>query len=210
MTRSLKPLATLILVGLLFAPACGRGAAPRQPAQSEPGPVTTAPTPVTGTDTQPAPPPAPVKRCEVPAPAPLAGKQNVTIYFNCDEQVRPVVRQVPDTPEILRAALLELLKGPSEAERAAGFTSFFGDATVGKLQNITQSAPGRFTIDFVDFSAQLNNASTSAGSHELLSQLHATIFGVAGVQEAEIRFEGSCDRFWNWLQRGCEVTRKPA
>lgn len=206
MTQTWKRLATLILVGVLFAPACSRGAAPRQPSQPEPGPAASNPTPPARTETQPA--PAPVKRCEVAVPAPKDGHRNVTVYYNCDEQVRPVVRQVPDTPAVLRAALLELLKGPTEGERAAGFTAFFGEATAGKLQNITLTEAGRATIDFVDFSAQVNNASTSAGSHEFLSQLHETIFGVAGVKEAVVRFEGSCDRFWNWLQRGCEVMRK--
>jgi hypothetical protein len=30
------------------------------------------------------------------------------------------------------------------------------------------------------------------------------VFQFEAVREAELMFDGSCDAFWEWLQRGCE------
>jgi hypothetical protein len=67
---------------------------------------------------------------------------------------------------------------------------------------------GLARIVFADFSSRIPNASSSAGSTDLLAQLRATIFQYPTVREAEITFNGSCEAFWNWLQRGCEVMRR--
>ena len=54
------------------------------------------------------------------------------------------------------------------------------------------------------------NATSSAGSEQLLSSLDSTVFRVPNVTAVEYRLNGSCDAFWEWLQRGCTVVRRPA
>jgi hypothetical protein len=54
----------------------------------------------------------------------------------------------------------------------------------------------------------LNNASTSTGSEFFLAEPHANLFQLPEVDSIEFRLNGSCDSFWNWLQRECRtVTR---
>ena len=146
--------------------------------------------------------PPPSADCRAPAPAARAGQQRLHVFFTCGEAERPVERAVAPTVAVLRAALEQLLAGPTPEERAAGFTSFFGDATADALNSVVVTG-GIARIDFDDFSRAIPNASSSAGSAQLLAQLRATIFQYPGIRAAEISFEGSCERFWNWLQRGC-------
>jgi hypothetical protein len=145
--------------------------------------------------------PAPSADCRTNAPT-GAAQQRLRVFFTCGERERPVERGVPPTRAVLRAALEQLLRGPTPEERAAGFTSFFAAATAGALNSVVV-VDGIARIDFDDFSGAIPNASSSAGSAQLLAQLRATIFQYASIRAAEITFEGSCDRFWNWLQMGC-------
>lgn len=160
-----------------------------------------------------------------------AATDTVEVYFSSGEEIEAVVREVNvangaavrdspavDTPSptpgsrtaggdavLLEAALRELLQGPSEAERQGGLSSFFSAETAGLLQGVSLDDDGRATVDFADFSDIIPNASTSFGSTMLLRALNATVFQFPGVQSVEYRFEGSCEAFWNWLQRDCGV-----
>ncbi len=64
-------------------------------------------------------------------------------------------------------------------------------------------------VDVGDLRPLIPNASTSAGSEMLLAQLGATVFQFPTVASVEYRIEGSCDAFFEWLQRGCEVIERP-
>lgn len=133
----------------------------------------------------------------------------VSVYFTRDERPAPVTRDVPaDAP--LRGALEQLLQGPTAEERAAGLFSFFSPETAGMLRSVHLDERGRATIDFADFRMVIPNASTSAGSAILLGELHATILQFPGVLEADYRIEGSCELFWNFLQRDCGIVTPDA
>jgi hypothetical protein len=43
----------------------------------------------------------------------------------------------------------------------------------------------------------------------LLDELNATVFGVAAVRSVDYLIEGRCERFWEWLQRGCQAVPRP-
>ena len=146
--------------------------------------------------------PGPAADCRTSPLAARAGQQRLRVFFTCGDVERPVERDVAPTRAVLRAALEQLLAGPTPAERAAGFTSFFGQETAGALNSVVV-ADGIARIDFDDFSRAIPNASSSAGSAQLLAQLRATIFQYPSIRAAEITFGGSCEAFWNWLQRGC-------
>jgi hypothetical protein len=140
--------------------------------------------------------------CEITAPPP--GVSTVQVVFSCGELPVGTWRVTEDEAgDSLTFALRALLAGPTPQERAAGLSSFFSEETAGML-NRAEIRGGVAFIDFGDFSRIIPNASTSAGSAELLDQLAGTIFQFDGIVEAELSFDGSCDAFWNWLQRGCE------
>lgn len=102
-------------------------------------------------------------------------------------------------------ALAELLKGPTSQEQAQGFSSFFSSKTAGMIHSVSITDQGRAVVDFRDFRAQMNNASTSAGSWQLTRELNMTVFQFAAIKEVEYRLDGSCDAFFEWLQGTCQV-----
>lgn len=145
--------------------------------------------------------------CIAPEVPPAPGARTVQVFLSCGEAVAPVRRQVAASPAVLRAALEELLRGPTPEEARAGFQSFFSAQTAGMLESVGVGADGVARISFRDFSAIIPNASSSAGSQQLLDQLRATIFQFPSVREANLSFGDDCEAFWNWLQRGCEPLR---
>jgi hypothetical protein len=153
--------------------------------------------------------PAPAQRCTVPEPEAKPGYMTLYVYFTCEDdqlpaQPRRVPRQVPETQAVLHTALEELLKGPTAAERAVGLHSWFSGQTAGMLQE-AELKDGRAVIDFQNFASIIPNASTSAGSSMLIREVGKTTFQFGDVSTAEVRFAGSCEAFWGWLQRDCQV-----
>ncbi|MGE5675595.1 MAG: hypothetical protein ACM3XM_17235, partial [Mycobacterium leprae] len=74
------------------------------------------------------------KQCVMDTPAHRAGYATVKLFFACraDPGVappHPVLRQIPGDQVDLGTAVAELLKGPTEAERSAGFDSYFSSET---------------------------------------------------------------------------------
>jgi hypothetical protein len=141
-------------------------------------------------------------QCDISAPPP--GVRTLQVVFSCDEQPVGTWREVPGGEvDTLAFALHSLLRGPTQQERDAGLTSFFSEATAGML-NDARIIDGVAYVDFADFSSIVPNASSSAGSAMLLDQVAGTIFQFDGINEADISFNGDCDAFWNWIQRGCQ------
>lgn len=131
----------------------------------------------------------------------------VAVYFTRNETPVGVTRRVPaDAP--LEGALHALLAGPSAEEREAGIASWFSDETAGMLRSVAVDDAGLASIDFADFSGLIPGASSSAGSALLLAELDHTVFQFPQVAAVEYRFEGSCEAFWNWIQRACAVVRR--
>lgn len=129
----------------------------------------------------------------------------VQVWFSHGERPVAVERTVRAAP--LDGALRTLVAGPTRAEREQGLTSWFSPETQAVIRRI-QAEDGFVTIDFRDLPELIPNASTSAGSQELLTALDSTVFQFAWVDSVEYRLQGSCDAFWEWLQRGCDVVRR--
>ena len=162
-----------------------------------------------------------------PTPSTAVGgtpsEMDVTVFFSrtffTDEElaagtdtrtaVVPVSRQVPRTSGVLRAALEQLLAGPTDGERFRGLHSWFSEETAGMLNDVTIGPDGTAVVDFGDLRPVIPNASTSAGSDQLLAQLEATVFQFASVTGVEYRIDGSCEAFWEWLQRSCHTVVRP-
>lgn len=183
-------------------PAPGPAIMDSAPPSAVPGRGATAPDPATAAST-------PTATVEPQAPDSQA-TITIVVYFTRDERPVSVQRTVPATHEILRVAILELLKGPTPEERADGITSFFSDRTAGMLNDATVDERGHAVVDFKDLRPVIPNASTSAGSTILLGELNSTVFAIPTLESVEYRIDGRCDVFWEWLQYGgCQpVTRE--
>lgn len=167
-----------------------------QPTSPPPGPATPR------TETTLAPPP-----CEEPPPVDPAGMV-LTVYYTCGPSRVPttehfVYREVPESDLVLTTTLEELVKGPDIVERAAGFVSFFSEETADAFAGVTLNA-GRATIEFRGLE-EINNISTASGSEFFLANLNANVFQFETIDAVEYRLNGSCDEFWNLLQRNCQL-----
>jgi hypothetical protein len=179
-------------------------------------PASTEPLLVPQTGLSPTPPPtvtaaAGQVRCRVPAVTAAPGQTIVFVYFHCDDQLTSAPRLVPqgNRDELAYTAMQALLVGPTAAEQAAGYTSWFSVQTAGSLRALN-SASGQVVVDMADFSAIIPNASSSAGSRMLVDQISATLFQFADYQSILLTFDGDCNRFWNWIQMDCsEILRSP-
>jgi hypothetical protein len=141
-----------------------------------------------------------------PVPGAQPAGTTVQVYFTPDpasgdrcDAVVPVPRSVPAaTP--LTSAVLELLEGPSAVDATQVLTSHFSpEATATRLNGIAVRGGTAF-VDFVDFSREIPNASTSCGSAMLLAQLDATVTQFPGVDRAVYSFGGDVGAFYRWLQ----------
>ena len=106
-------------------------------------------------------------------------------YFFKDEKLAAVERQPnPDLPP-LKQAITELLAGPSERERGAGFTTMI-PAGVRILRVKTDGA-----VAIVDLSRELEEyGGGSAKVEGMIAQLVYTATGVPGIDKAWIWVEG--------------------
>ena len=132
-------------------------------------------------------------------------RTEVKVFLTTPETGDPdcgLVAAAPRTVEgsdVLAAAMIALLAGPTAAERDAGYMSWFSDQTAGTLISARRGA-GVARVDFEDFSARIPNASSSCGSQSLLAQLDGTATQFPGMERAVYSFEGDTSRFYEWLQ----------
>lgn len=134
---------------------------------------------------------------------------SLTIHFSRGEATATVTRRVSPDSARLEAALRQLLRGPTPAERADGIHSWFSETTAQALRSVQMDEAGHAVVDFADLRELIPNASTSAGSGMLLRELNGTVFAVPSVESVEYRIEGSCEDFWEWLQYGgCPVQER--
>jgi hypothetical protein len=140
------------------------------------------------------------------------------VHFNCgdgiDPEFKPVHREfVTDLPieAAVAEVFAEVLKGPTVAEREAGYSSFFSEESADALLSVTyQDATQGLVIDFTE-AALVDNASTSTGSQFYLGELLANAFQFEEVRSIEFQINGSCQAFWEFLQAGpeCNAIDRP-
>jgi hypothetical protein len=135
----------------------------------------------------------------------LMDMHTVEVWFTRNEEPTPARRRVAGAP--LDGALRALVLGPTAEERADGLTSWFSPETRNVIRRV-QAADGDVIVDFRDLPDLIPGASTSAGSQHLLASLDYTVFQFDWVETVEYRLDGSCDAFWEWLQRSCEVVTR--
>jgi len=137
--------------------------------------------------------------------------ETVNVFFvipdlpTCGE-VRAFPRPVPAGSDPIRAAFEAQVAGSLEGEE--GVSSWFSPATAGAIVSVSLDQ-GLLTVDLEDLSALIPGASSSCGSEALLAELKATAFQFDQVEEVTFQFDGSCDRFFEFLQMECAITSRP-
>jgi hypothetical protein len=132
----------------------------------------------------------------------VIGDGQLQLGLSCGNSVIAVRRAVSH-PVTLESAMLALVRGPTVEESRRGFTSWFGAPTAGLLRDVTLNR-GSAVIDFDGrLKAVIPNASTSSGSEALLEQIRLTVLPFDDVDQVELRLNGSCAAFGEWLERDC-------
>jgi hypothetical protein len=128
--------------------------------------------------------------------AATAGQGSVSLYFTNAEKnpgaadcskVFATTRTIASTSAIARAALEELLRGPTEAERAQSFASEIPAGT--RLRDITIAGG----VARADFSRELNSAAGSCRVTAVRAQIERTLRQFPSVQRVIISVEGNSE-----------------
>lgn len=119
------------------------------------------------------------------------------------QAVKPVNRTIPRTEGVARAALLELFKGVTSEEAAAGFVSIDPGSTTGILKSIKIKSGSAFiNFDKIVYE-KLGVATTSCGGG-LFSSIEGTLTQFKTIKKGKVFYaiEGSPRDFYEWVQVG--------
>jgi spore germination protein GerM len=153
--------------------------------------------------------------CTVAAPVAAAPATTlVQVYFNNDRlaaraddcaTVFAVARQLPKTAGVATAALNQLVAGPTEAERAAGYRSPFSAATAGLLRGV-HVEHGTAYVNLNDPRPLLTGATSSCGAAELRTQLERTLRQFPTVRRVIFAIDGEPRAFYEWMGESCDLS----
>lgn len=166
-----RTIALLLVLGLAIGlAACTPAATPvgqgSQPAQ--PDAASTTP-PAAVQETVPAEPSAPVA---------------LRVYYAYPEKLQPVARTVPHTTAVLKAALLQLLAGPTPAEKALGMTSQIPAAT--RLRGVTVKA----NVAVVDLTSAFGTGGGTLSMTNRIAQVVYTCTQFQGIDAVTFLMDG--------------------
>lgn len=134
-------------------------------------------------------------------PSPTPEGRTVQVFWHSgDEQDcgEMVARERIVEEANVRAALEELLAGPTDEEIAEGLGGWFSAETEGMLI-LAETDGDLVRADFDDLRDVIPNASSSCGSEMLLAQLDSTALQ-SGASETRYSIEGDPQTFYEWLQ----------
>ena len=157
MTRlPIRPTATVAMLCALLAAGCDGGST----AETATGSTTT-----TATETRPV-------------------TSSVAVYLLRDGKVSPVRRTIESTPAVARAALTELLKGPTAGERADGLATAIPSGTA--LRDISLSDG----VATVDVDGTFDDGGGSASMLGRVAQIVATLTRFPTIERVAFRIDG--------------------
>jgi hypothetical protein len=157
MTRlPIRPTATVAMLCALLAAGCDGGST----AETATGSTTT-----TATETRPV-------------------MSSVAVYLLRDGKVSPVRRTIESTPAVARAALTELLKGPTAGERADGLATAIPSGTA--LREISLSDG----VATVDVDGTFDDGGGSASMLGRVAQIVATLTRFPTIERVAFRIDG--------------------
>jgi hypothetical protein len=153
----IRPAATVAMLCALLAAGCDSGSS---------GESATGAPPTTATETRPV-------------------TSSVAVYLLRDGKVSPVRRTIESTPAVARAALTELLKGPTADERADGLSSAIPNETA--LRDISLSGG----VATVDLDGTFDDAGGSASMLGRVAQIVATLTRFPTIERVAFRIDGA-------------------
>lgn len=123
----------------------------------------------------------------------------VELWFPCGPtaELRSIQRGVTSSGGDIAEVVGLFLAGPDARERQLGFSSLLSPDDA----RIAEFAGGRLVLDFP---AEVNNVSTSAGSRGVIEGLRRSFLPLDGVDEIELRLRNDCAAFFEWIQIGPE------
>ena len=101
------------------------------------------------------------------------------------------------------AAMEELFKGVSEAEKIEGYSSIFPDGQDIYLRGI-KIENGTAYLNFKDIRNIIPSVSASCGSTAFVSQIEKTLKQFANIKKVIFAIDGSPKTFYDWIQIGCQ------
>lgn len=116
-------------------------------------------------------------------------------------KVRAVTRTIPKTKAVARAALEELFKGPTEAEKADELSSFFSEDTKDILISV-KIKKGVAYVNLKKDVEKLGNATSSCGSLSFSASIEKTLEQFRTVKKICLAIEGDPEEYYAWLQIG--------
>lgn len=143
-------------------------------------------------------------------PAEEEPTEEILVYFTRAGAPQAVKRTIFPTFEPLPIAVGELLEGPTSDERASGYTSLFFAGTASAFDRIEIRGDSLVIIELLDFSHLAPAGGTPAGATMVLGELNHTVFQFPFVKSIIYRFNGSCTRFFEWLNQTCRTIRRDA
>lgn len=129
-------------------------------------------------------PPPPVPETVTETIPPAGGTTSVAVYLLRDGKVAPVRREIEATPAVARAALTELLEGPTPDEAGDGLVSAIPEGTA--LRDIS-IANG---IATVDLDGRFDDGGGSASMLGRVAQVVATLTRFPTVGRVAFRLDG--------------------
>jgi len=117
-------------------------------------------------------------------------------------KVRSVTRTISKTKAVAKAALDELVKGATKAEKARNLSSIFSVETksIIKSVNIKKNAAYVNLDDWVI--ENLGTATTSCGAFTFITPIEKTLMQFPTVKRVFFAIEGKPKDFYDWMQVG--------
>jgi spore germination protein GerM len=130
------------------------------------------------------------------------GKEGLGERDAACSEVAAVLREVPRTQGVARAALQELFRGPTPEEREAGYRSWFSDSTRAVLKDVRIAGRTAY-VDLHDLRQLIPSATSSCGSTEFFAQVEATLKQFPTVDRVVLAIEGQSRLFYDWMDMEC-------
>ncbi|MGB9680972.1 MAG: GerMN domain-containing protein [Minisyncoccia bacterium] len=136
----------------------------------------------------------------------------VKIYFSNEKLnpnlkdcslVYPVNRTISLNGDPFLQTLNLLFLGPTEQEKAEGYTSVFSPENKDILKNLDISPDGIVYIDLYDIRSIMPEVSSSCGSSQFMKSIEETLKQFQLVKKVIFAINGDPQMFYEWVQLGC-------
>ena len=118
--------------------------------------------------------------------------------------VFPVTRTASGDAQPPVAALDALFAGPTPAEEAADYHSWFSDETANALLSLKIAGDGTAYVNLADIRRIIPGANTSCGSQAFFAQVEETLKAAEpGIRRVVYAINGDPRPFYEWMQIGC-------